>query len=164
MLNNSEILALNSCKFFSDESTLFLYEGFGLKTHMHYFALLFMSKVQQPYNYFQRGSAIIMIAALCWLTISAPFVFENQQKIAKQNCEAPASIPLAGTEEEANPISSSTEEKAPKTLNSFSEEYLHDSHRSEYLFAIISQYHKGENAGTYIAFHGELLVPPPNQA
>ena len=155
---------MNSCKFFSDESTLFLYEGFGLKTHMYYFALLFMKKVQQPYNFFQRGSAVLMIVALCWLTISAPFVFENQQKMAKQNCEATATIPLAGTEEEANPFSGSTEEKAPKTLNTFSEEYLHDQHQSEYFFSIASQFHKGEDAATYIAYHGELLVPPPNKA
>lgn len=105
-----------------------------------------------------------MFVALCWLTISAPFVFENQQKMAKQNCEAPAAIPLAGTEEEANPISSSTEEKAPKTLNSFSEEYLHDCNRSEYFFSLASQFHKCENAGTYVAYHGELLVPPPDMA
>lgn len=155
---------MNSCKFFSDESTLFLYEGFGLKTHMYYFALLFMKKVQQPYNFFQRGSAVLMIVALCWLTISAPFVFENQQKMAKQNCEATATIPLAGTEEEANPFSGSTEEKAPKTLNTFSEEYLHDHHHSEYLLSITSQFHKGGDAATYVAYHGELLVPPPNKA
>ena len=123
-----------------------------------------MKKIPEPYNFFHRVSAIIMIVALCWLTISAPFVFENQQKIAKQNCEAPVDIPLSGVEEEANPFSNSTEEKAPKTLNSFSEEYLHDNHKSEYLIAITSQYRKCENAGTYVAFHGELLVPPPNAA
>lgn len=107
----------------------------------------------------------MMIVALCWLTISAPFVFENQQKIAKQNCEAPAdNIPLAGTEEEANPFSGATEEKAPKTLSSVSEEYLHDGHRSEYFFSLASQFHKCEDAGTYVAYHGELLVPPPNKA
>ena len=123
-----------------------------------------MKKRPEPYNFFHRVSAIIMIAALCWLTISAPFVFENQQKIAKQNCEAPVDIPLAGTEEEANPFSSSTEEKAPKTLNSFSEEYLHDNHRSEYFFSAASRYQKGENVGIYTAFHGEVQVPPPNAA
>ena len=84
--------------------------------------------------------------------------------MAKQNCEAPADVPLAWTEEEANPFSGSTEEKAPKSLNTFSEEYIHDSHRSEYLFSITSQFHRGEDAGTYVAYHGELLVPPPNKA
>ena len=106
----------------------------------------------------------MMIVALSWLTISAPFVFEQQQKIAKQNTCANADLPIAGTEEEANPFSGSTEEKAPKSLNTFSEEYLHDQHQSEYFFSITSQFHKGEDAGTYVAFHGELLVPPPNNA
>ena len=131
---------------------------------MYYFALLLMNTLSQPYNLLHRVSAVMMIVALCWLTISAPFVFEHQQKIAKQNCEAPADIPLAGTEEEANPFSGSTEEKAPKSLNTFSEEYLHNHHASEYFLSIASQFHKGENAGIYVAYHGELLVPPPNKA
>ena len=141
--------------------TLFLYEGFGQKTLMCYFALLLMKKVPQPYSFFHHASAIMMIVALSWLTISAPFVFEQQQKIEKQNTSA-ADLPIAGTEEEANPFSGSTEEKAPKTLNSFSEEYLHDHHQSEYFFSIASQFHKGEDVSTYVAYHGELLVPPPN--
>ena len=131
---------------------------------MLYFALRLMKKIPQPYSFFRRVSAILMIVALSWLTISAPFVFEQQQKIAKQNSSACADIPIAGTEEEANPLNGSTEEKAPKTLSTFSEEYLHNHHQSEYFQSIASQFHKGENAGTYVAYHGELLVPPPNKA
>ena len=131
---------------------------------MTYFAATLMRKGQQLYNLFQRISAVMMIVALAWLTISAPFVFENEKKIAEQNHEAPADLPFAGTEDEANPFNGSTEEKAPKTLNSVSEEYLHDSHRSLYLFSAASQFHKCENASIYVAYHGELLVPPPNQA
>ena len=144
--------------------TLFLYEGFGQKPLMYYFALLLMTKVSHSYNFFQRLSATMMIVALSWLTISAPFVFEQQQKIAKQNTSATADLPVAGTEEESNPFSGSTEEKAPKSLSTFSEEYLHDHHQSEYLFSIASKFHKCEDAGTYVAYHGELLVPPPNRA
>ena len=124
-----------------------------------------MKKIPQPYSFFLRVSAIMMIVALSWLTISAPFVFEQQQKIAKQNSSACADLPIAGTEEEAaNPFSGSTEEKAPKTLNTFSEEYLHNHHQSEYFLTVASQFHKCENAGIYVAYHGELLVPPPNKA
>lgn len=131
---------------------------------MLYFALLLMKKTPQPYSLFRRLSAVMMIIALSWLTISAPFVFEQQQKMAKQNSCACGDLPIAGTEEEANPFSGSTEEKAPKTLNSFSEEYLHNHHQSEYFLSIASQFHKCENAGIYVAYHGELLVPPPNKA
>ncbi len=154
----------NSRKYFQDKLTLFLHKGFGKKILMHYFALLLMKKTPQPYSFFNRISAFMMIVALSWLTISVPFVFEQQQKIAKQNTSANADLPIAGTEEEANPFSGSTEEKAPKSLNTFSEEYLHDQHQSEYLFSITSQFHKAEDAGIYVAFHGELLVPPPNKA
>lgn len=123
-----------------------------------------MKKLQQPYTAFQSASSILMIVALFWLTISAPFVFEQQQNLAKQHISASAEMPVTDTEEESNPLNSATEEKAPNSVNTLSEEYLHDNHRSEYFFALISQFHKGENAGLYIAFHGEMLVPPPNQA
>lgn len=84
--------------------------------------------------------------------------------MAKQECAGNIPIPLTENEEEANPLGNTTEEKAPNSLSSFSEEYLHDNHRSEYFFLIASQFHKCENANTYVAFHGELLVPPPNRA
>ena len=105
-----------------------------------------------------------MIVALSWLTVSAPFVFASQQENAKHTHTALADLPIAASEEEANPLNGSTEEKAPKTLNSASEEYLHDNHRSEYLFSVRSKFHKGKSATTYVAYHGELLVPPPNKA
>ncbi len=107
-----------------------------------------------------------MMAALLWLTISLPFVYAGQQEIAKQQQSENSSFPLTGNEEEsANPFGNgnSTEEKAPGN-NSFSEEYLHDHHKEDGLFALAKQYRSCENARDYIAFHGELLVPPPNMA
>lgn len=105
-----------------------------------------------------------MVLALLWLTISAPFAFLAQQEIAKQGKTANSNIPLIGNEEEtANPFGNTTEEKAPSN-NSASEEYLHDLHIMDHFFSIALRYHKCENADTYIAFHGELHVPPPNVA
>ena len=123
-----------------------------------------MKNETQLYSFFHHASAIIMIIALSWLTISAPFVFEQQQKMAKQNSSCCTNLPIAGNEEEANPFSGTTEEKAPKSLNTFSEEYLHDHHQSEYFFSIASQFHNNQDVATYVAYHGELLVPPPNKA
>lgn len=107
-----------------------------------------------------------MMFALAWLTISIPFVFENQKQLAKASKMTSTQSPLAGSEEESgNPLgNNSTEEKVPKSLNNFSEEYLHDHYRSDYLFSLALQYHKHEDAGMYIAYHGEPLVPPPNVA
>lgn len=124
-----------------------------------------MKKNRKPYNTFQLASAIIMIIALVWLTVSAPFVYASQQKFSQQAKMMNAESPADNNEEEAaNPFSNTNEEKNPTSNNSLSEEYLHDLHLEEYFFSISSQYHKCENAGTYIAFHGELLVPPPNVA
>lgn len=124
-----------------------------------------MRRQRKIYTIFQLASAVAMILALVWLTISAPFVYASQQELAKQNkMTNEAAAPLAGTEEEAaNPFGNTTEEKAPSST-SFSEEYLHDHHISDHFFLITSQYHKCENADAYIAFHGELLVPPPDVA
>jgi hypothetical protein len=129
---------------------------------MHYFAALSMGKEKQIFGLFSKVSAVCMILALLWLTVSAPFVTEAQQKIAEHHEAGKAGSPLAASEEEsANPFGNSTEEKAPSGTTS--EEYLHDHHEAEHLFLIASQYHINRNAGTYIAFHGELLVPPPNR-
>jgi hypothetical protein len=120
---------------------------------------------KKTYSIFQLSSAIFMMLALLWLTISTPFVYASQQEQARQGKIANISNPLSGNEEEApNPLGNSTEEKNSKSGNSFSEEYLHDHHLDDYFFSITAQFHKCENAGTYIAFHGELLVPPPNAA
>jgi hypothetical protein len=128
---------------------------------MHYFAALSMKNKSQIFDLFSKISAIFMILALLWLTISAPFVFTAQEELAKQNKTERSALPIS--EEESNPFSNSTEEKAPSST-SFSEEYIHDHHEADLLFLMASQFHINRNAGTYIAFHGELLVPPPNQA
>ena len=130
---------------------------------MYYFAPLSMTNRRKTYSLFQLCSAVLMILALLWLTISAPFVFEFQQEMAKNSNTSCIETAMPGAEEETNnPFGNGTEEKAPKSINSFSEEYLHDHHRSDYIFSLGLQYHKNENAGVYVAFHGELLVPPPN--
>jgi len=106
-----------------------------------------------------------MVGALIWLTISVPFVNAARQIQAKYEKSTNVDTPTSNEEETANPFGNTTEEKAPSGSSvSFNEEYLHDNHQSEYFFSIIAQYHKCENADTYHAFHGELLVPPPNAA
>lgn len=130
---------------------------------MHYFAPPFMTRNRKKYNRVQLASALLMIAALLWLTISAPFINAAQQELAKLDKISNTNYPLAGSEEEtANPFSNNTEEKAPGS--SFSEEYIHNHHVADHFFSVASQFHKCEDAGIYIAFHGELIVPPPDVA
>ena len=107
-----------------------------------------------------------MFAALIWLTVSIPFVNAARELQLKIEKSSDINAPISNNEEEAaNPFSSTTEEKAPSggTI-SINEEYLHDNHHSENFFSIESQYRNCENADTYHAYHGELLVPPPNAA
>jgi hypothetical protein len=130
---------------------------------MHYFWHQFMAGKRNHISFVQAGSAICMILALLWLTVSAPFVYAASQAKAQQHTMNNAGSPLAGNEEETtNPLGSSTEEKAP--ASSFSEEYLHDHSKTENLFSSNLQHDPSQNAGTYIAFHGELDVPPPDAA
>lgn len=116
------------------------------------------------YNNFHCGSAIFMFMALLWLSVSAPFIYGNQKDAYNTKCCSTQS-PFAGAgDENNNPGGNNTEEKTPKTVNNFSEEYLHDDHGSDRLSVINLQYFKNQDAGIYLAYHGEPLVPPPNLA
>jgi hypothetical protein len=107
-----------------------------------------------------------MIAALFWLTISAPFVYDFQQKqIAQKQITKMQEPAVADTnEEESNPLGNATEEKNPNTGTSLTEEYLHELHIHSYFFSLVSSEHQCHHDDTYIAFHGELDVPPPDVA
>ena len=120
--------------------------------------------IRKSYTILHLASALFMIVALLWLTVSAPFVFAAQQEIARINKTQPLSKQLASPEEEsAFGCSNTTEEKSPGST-SLSEEYLHEHHKSEYFYSIIARVHTCEHADTYQAYHGEVQVPPPNVA
>lgn len=119
-----------------------------------------MNKRLQPYRILNKISAVAMVLALLWLTISAPFVYAAQQHDQVEHsdrCQAPTS----GEEEATPPLGNATEEKAGNST-SLSEEYLHGHDKNEHIFSSASLQHISEHADTYNAFHGELLVPPPN--
>jgi hypothetical protein len=116
---------------------------------------------QKTYSFFTQLSAVFLIGALLWLTVSLPFVYETQKKFAAENTSANSNCAHSGCDEEAGPFGNTTEEKAPGNTT-VSEEYLHDNHISEYIMGINSRNHKCENSSIYTAFHGEVQVPPPN--
>jgi hypothetical protein len=122
-----------------------------------------MSK-RKIYTPFQLASAVFMILALLWLTISLPFVYDNQQEQTEKNKIVNNASSAENNEEASNPFGNTTEEKNPNSSNSFSEEFLHDYHEHDHYFTISSQIRKCENVATYIAFHGDLEVPPPDVA
>jgi hypothetical protein len=125
-----------------------------------------MNRSKKPYTIFQVASAIFMIIALLWLTISTPFVYASQQdKVERDRIATSQNSSADNTEDDStNPYGNNTEEKNPNSGNSVTEEFLHDHHTQDHFFSIASRSYKSENVDTYIAYHGELLVPPPDLA
>ncbi len=122
-----------------------------------------MKKNRKTYSICQKVSAIFMILTLFWLTISTPFVIDYYEQLAKQDKISHASSSLPGNNEEENgSLNNASEEKAPNTGNTLSEEFLHEHHTMDNLLVMDSFYNKHHNDDTYHAYHGELLVPPPN--
>jgi hypothetical protein len=121
----------------------------------------FMRNRTYTFNKPGAFSAIFMIVALLWITISNPFILTVTSQLDKHTNNQYSANPMAGNEEEtSNPYGNNSEEKS--SVNSFSEEYLENHQTDEHLLSISSQYQNNENAAIYIAFHGELLLPPPN--
>ncbi len=121
-----------------------------------------MKKGPKPYNACQRISAVFMVLALVWLTLSLPIIYQSQQNQTSYQTLS-SEIPV-NTEDDSNPLTNTNEEKNSNSNISLSEEYLHDQHSCDHYFFIDLQTHRGENADTYIAYHGELDVPPPDAA
>lgn len=116
-------------------------------------------KKNSTYRLTTKLSAIFMMCALIWLTISTPYVFSGQSIFASQTQDKQHSLPA--TDEESNPANNTTEEKKPGNI-SLSEEYLHTHLRAGDNMSHAIQYCRYTNSGLYHAFHGEMLVPPPN--
>jgi hypothetical protein len=123
-----------------------------------------MRKNRKPYTIFQKANSIFLMLTLLWLTVSTPFVIASQQELAKQQKASSIELPVNDSDDEPDSGSNNNiEEKVPPGSN-LSEEFLHEHHTIHHFFSEISLYHKLENSDTYTAFHGELLVPPPNAA
>lgn len=105
-------------------------------------------------------SSILMMLTLAWLTVSLPFV-TSSQKTAQSTTTSTSNNNDCNDEDTDNPFSNTTEEKSSNST-SLSEEFLHDTHSSEHYLAVPSTEYKVEHASIYIAFHGELISPPPD--
>ncbi|MEO6611531.1 MAG: hypothetical protein ABIT05_01855 [Chitinophagaceae bacterium] len=101
----------------------------------------------------KKTSSIFMALTLLWLTVSLPVVYESQQEAQKTQASAAAN--------DDNPLASTTEEKAPSPTT-LSEEYLHHTDEPEHPWTAIQHHHRNFSSSLYIAFHGELISPPPD--
>ncbi len=100
-------------------------------------------------------SSVFLAALLMLLTVGLPVTYSSVAQWKKVS--APSDVA------DKNPYSNSTEEKAPKNSLTLSEEYVHgsDYESSLALFQVSVAYIHAHEA-TYVAFHGEMLCPPPN--
>ena len=107
-----------------------------------------------------------MILTLLWLTVSMPVVYGAQILAKKDKIAASHTINDIPTTEEdnCNPFGNNAEEKAP--AGSFSEEYHSTSDHQElfHLVELLAAHHRYQAFDEYVAFHGEMLCPPPNLA
>lgn len=101
-------------------------------------------------------SALLMLFALLWLTISLPFVYACQQQVMAQEQAATGKV-----EKGANLMVGANEEKSESGVNTLSE-YLHEMELPAQVVLTIVKYEKCHPADLYFAFHPELLCPPPN--
>ncbi len=106
-----------------------------------------------------KTAAVFMILSLLWLTISLPIVYKAQQQQTAQ--ASPNNGETSGARNSSdNPFANTTEEKAPSSVN-LTEEYLHH-HDEQVQFDETKLNHSHAHSyDVYIAFHGELLSPPP---
>jgi hypothetical protein len=94
-----------------------------------------------------------MMLALCWLTISTPFVYTSQQVKTE-------SSKSQDDQKNSNPFSNTTEEKNETGVNTLSE-YLHEVEHMENTSASVVKFFKCHSSDLYFAFHPELISPPP---
>ena len=120
-----------------------------------------MQRKKKTYNVFQRFTSVFLMLTLVWLTISIPYVYSSQLQLAADGVSVGIPLSVTAEEESHNPFGNTTEEKGPGN-NSMTEEYLHGNEDTGGFFTATSPMYNCVDWGTYHAFHGELLVPPPN--
>src|ERR687889_824595 len=105
-------------------------------------------------------TAIFMAALLVWLTVSLPFISASKDKLLGKT-EKSQSLASGAEEESSNPSNDTTEEKASGG-NSFIEYFLHHHSTVDHFSTTPKKDYANRHWNIYIAFHGELIVPPPD--
>jgi hypothetical protein len=125
-----------------------------------------MKKVISTYQLRHYIASITMLLMMLWLTVSTPFVFASQLKAEHKHALSAASSSqgddnTADDEQACTPLGG-TEEKTSNGVNSISEEYLHMDSELFHLAELSLNHTLQHTVSEYVAFHGELLCPPPN--
>lgn len=98
-----------------------------------------------------------MVLLLVWLTVCLPHVAESRQHVGMQMQMTSEETPDA---DNSNPLSNSTEEKSETGVSLLSE-YLHHLFQMDHALTAIASMYKVHTSDLYLAFHPELIIPPP---
>jgi hypothetical protein len=120
-----------------------------------------MEREASSYSFSQVSAGVMMILTLLWLMLSTPFVYQAQKELAKYKASTLSMENTAGDNEECNPFGNTTEEKTESNFNTLSE-YLHHIDELFHLAGTSHTHNCCHSFSEYVAFHGELLCPPPN--
>lgn len=101
----------------------------------------------------KTASALIMMLALLWLTVSTPFVYAANQAVKKE-------LNKTTSFDENNPFSNTTEEKNESNPNTISE-YLTELFEAEHQYTLVQKSYKCHPSHLYFEYHPQLVLPPP---
>lgn len=115
-----------------------------------------MGRKQNIVSWQRLASAFVMLLALAWLTVSLPYVYKAQQQF-NQVCKESGHLEAV---DDCNPLSNTTEEKV-ENGNALLSEYLHETHVMAHHFVTVPAFYKCHPSDLYLAYHPELVIPPP---
>jgi hypothetical protein len=101
-------------------------------------------------------TSTLMLVLLTWLTVCLPFVNESQKAVKAQTEKSSKDVKDNGS----NPLTNTNEEKNEGGTSLLSE-YLHEAPVLHHHFIAIASIFKGHPSNVYIAFHPEMIIPPP---
>ena len=116
----------------------------------------FMQGGKEIYTQLHKLSSLLLIMALAWLTVCLPYISEGKQGAGVQ-IESTAD---SGAEDCENPLSNTNEEKTPSGTSLLSE-YLQDTQMAEHSFITLTSFYKCHPSDLYLAYHPDLIIPPP---
>jgi len=119
-----------------------------------------MKPASFTYNTRNIFSSVLMIMTLVWLTVSLPLVTKYQQAVVTEKMSQNKAS-NSEKKDSGNPFANTTEEKNPNSSNTLAEEFLHESCFHQEHLPLPVKYNKCTHPAVYVAFHGELLSPPP---
>ena len=115
-----------------------------------------MKRSQRPYPLKNILSSVFMMLALAWLTVCLPYVNEQQQQL--KGCIEKTAGNTA--DDNSNPLGNTNEEKT-ESGTSLLAEYLHEMHELAHNFITLTTFYKCHPSDLYLAYHPELVIPPP---